>query len=130
MNYNIFMGMRLMKGFTLVELVITIVIVGILSLVAVPIYRNYVRRAMGSEASALLGAINNAEKIYFTENAGFYTVGLTSFDETLDIDARANKYFTSFFITYDSASNLCYAITNGNGGASGISATLITDLKD
>lgn len=119
-----------MRGFTLVELVITIVIVGILSLVAVPIYRNYVRKSMGTEASALLGAINNAEKIYLTENGSFYTTNLTSFDETLDIDARSNKYFTSFRIIYNSAENLCYAITEGTGGASGISATLITDLRD
>jgi prepilin-type N-terminal cleavage/methylation domain-containing protein len=34
------------KGFTLVELVIVIVIVGILSIVAVPIYRGYTRKSM------------------------------------------------------------------------------------
>ena len=117
-------------GFTLVELVIVIVIVGILSIVAVPIYRNYVRRAMGTEASSLLGAINSAEKIFLTENGTFYTTGLTSFDETLDVDARSNKYFTSFKITYNAAENLCYAVTEGVGQAEGISATLITDLKD
>ena len=121
---------KLVGAFTLVELVITIVIVGILSLVAVPIYRNYVRKAMGTEASALLGAINNAEKVYFTEHNSFYTTNLTSFDEVLDVDARGNKYFTSFYILYDSSEDLCYAITEGIGAASGISATLITDLKD
>ena len=121
---------KLIHGFTLVELVITIVIVGILSLVAVPIYRNYVRKSMGTEASALLGAINNAEKIYLTEYGMFYTTNLKAFDEILDVDARSNKYFTSFRIIYNATDDLCYAITEGNGGASGISATLITDLKD
>ena len=41
------------KGFTLVELVIVIVIVGILSIVAVPIYRGYTRKAMATEGKAL-----------------------------------------------------------------------------
>lgn len=122
--------LRLKKGFTLVEIVITIVIVGILSLVSVPIYRNYVRKAMGTEATALLGAINLSEKAYLAENGSFYTTSETSVDSFLDVDARTNKYFTSFSITYNSSDNLIYATTEGNGGASGISATLITDLRD
>ncbi len=120
----------LINGFTLLELVVTIIIVGILSIVAVPIYRHYVRRAMGTEASALLGTINTAEKIYFTEHGNFYTTDLTSFDTTLNVDARNNKYFTSFSITYNASEDLCYAITEGIGEATGISATLITDIKD
>lgn len=121
---------ELSRGFTMVELIIVIVIVAILSIVAVPVYRSYVRRAMTTEASALLGAINKAQKIYFAEYGGFYTTPLTSFDEILDVDARANKYFTSFFIVYNPIEDLCYAVTTGNGAASGISGTLITDLKD
>lgn len=120
----------LINGFTLLELVVTIIIVGILSIVAVPIYRHYVRKAMGSEASALLGTINTAEKIYFAEHGNFYTTDLTSFDTTLNVDARNNKYFTSFSITYNASEDLCYAITQGIGEATGISATLITDIKD
>ena len=61
--------MRKTKGFTLVELVIVIVIVGILSIVAVPIYRGYTRKAMATEGKALLGAIQTAQKIYFAETA-------------------------------------------------------------
>ena len=58
-----------MKGFTLVELVIVIIIVGILSIVAVPIYRSYFRRAMTTEGKALLGVIQLSERAYFAENA-------------------------------------------------------------
>ena len=56
--------MKKSKGFTLVELIIVIVIVGILSIVTVPIYRGYTKKAIATEAKALLGSIATAEKVY------------------------------------------------------------------
>ncbi|MCH8957152.1 prepilin-type N-terminal cleavage/methylation domain-containing protein, partial [candidate division KSB1 bacterium] len=38
------------RGFTLVELMITIVIVGVLATVAIPLYQANVKRAKGSES--------------------------------------------------------------------------------
>ena len=118
--------MRKAKGFTLVELVIVIVIVGILSIVAVPLYRGYTRKAMATEGKSLLGSIQTSEKVYFTEYAAFKGTTLTAFDSSLDVDARSNKYFTSFAITAaGSGSGATFkAITSGNGGASGISLTI------
>lgn len=118
--------MRKTKGFTLVELVIVIVIVGILSIVAVPIYRGYTRKAMATEGKALLGAIQTAQKIYFAENAFFATQNATAFSSSLDVDARSNKYFTSFTITPTNGgtSPSFTASTTGVNGASGISLTM------
>ena len=120
--------MRKTKGFTLVELVIVIVIVGILSIVAVPIYRGYTRKAMATEGKALLGAIQTAQKIYFAENAFFAAQTATAFASDLDVDARSNKYFTAFAIsvTNRGTSPSFTASTTGTAtsGASGISLTL------
>jgi len=119
--------MKRAKGFTLVELVIVIVIVGILSIVAVPIYRGYTRKAMGTEAKSLLGSIQTAQKVYYAENSTFKTVDLTDFDEELDVDARSNKYFTGFEVEVAEGENLSFtAKTSGNkgGAAEGISMTL------
>ena len=58
-------------GFTLVELVITIAIVIILSVVSVPLYRGYVDKAKLSEGYALLGQILSAQKAYFSEYGNF-----------------------------------------------------------
>lgn len=55
------------KGFTLVELVIVIVIVGILSLISIPIYQRYVERARLTEAISILRAIADANTMYFLE---------------------------------------------------------------
>ena len=121
--------MKKAKGFTLVELVIVIVIVGILSIVAVPIYRGYTRKAMGTEAKSLLGSIQTAQKVYYAENSTFKTVtNVTDFDEELDVDARSNKYFTGFKVSVNgSGDTLSFtAETSGktDGAASGISMTL------
>ena len=90
------------KGFTLVELVIVIIIVGILSIVAVPIYKNYTDRAKETEGKALLGSIQTAQKVYFAENNIFYGVGVTAASSNtaeLAVDARGNKYYRWYKIT-------------------------------
>ncbi len=90
-------------AFTLVELVITIAIVIILSVISVPIYRGYVDKAKWSEGYALAGLILSAQKAYYSEYGYFLreqesgSRGIwTSFDTVLGVDARGNKYFTCF----------------------------------
>ena len=92
------------KGFTLVELVIVIVIVGILSVISVPIYRGYVEKAKMTEGNVLLSAIAKAEFAYHVQNGAFRTVYTTDRDSVLDIDASSNKYFKLFFVeTYNNS---------------------------
>ena len=108
---------RKLKGFTLVELVITIAIVIILSVVSVPIYRGYVNKAKMAEGYALLGTILSAQKAYYSQYGSFLrdtqasTKGgkyYTTNEEVLGIDARGNKYFTLFSIGFSGASEILY----------------------
>jgi type IV pilus assembly protein PilA len=46
-----------MKGFTLIELIITVAIVGILASIAIPSYQNFVARAQTAEALGLLSGL-------------------------------------------------------------------------
>ena len=87
------------KGFTLVELVITIAIVLILSVVSVPIYRGYINKAKWAEAYALSGTILSAQKAYYSEHGNFLVKYIvTSYSTELGVDARGNKYFTWFYV--------------------------------
>ena len=49
--------MNAQKGFTLIELMIVVAIIGILAAIAIPAYQNYIARAQATEGVALLGGL-------------------------------------------------------------------------
>ncbi|WP_372519880.1 prepilin-type N-terminal cleavage/methylation domain-containing protein [Candidatus Ruminimicrobiellum ovillum] len=84
------------KGFTLVELVIVIVIVGILSVISVPIYRGYVDKAKFTEGHILVNAIAKAELAFHVKN-DYFCDDYGGKGEYLDVDSRGNKYFRDWY---------------------------------
>ncbi len=71
--------MNTQKGFTLIELMIVIAIIGILAAIAIPQYQNYIARSQFSEPLTLLNGVQDAaqEKIdtgtAFEESTGIPT---------------------------------------------------------
>jgi prepilin-type N-terminal cleavage/methylation domain-containing protein len=110
------------KGFTLVELMIVVIIVGILAAIAVPLYRSNVKRSMASEGAALLGSVRTAERVYYSEN-GKYTDDKTK----LSVDTTGNKYFVDYTVTLTGGGTGFIATTTGTGAAEGITVTIDQD---
>jgi prepilin-type N-terminal cleavage/methylation domain-containing protein len=61
-------------GFTLVELMITVAIIGVLALLATVGYSRWIRTAKTAEATAMLGAIKSAEETWRAEHLNYKDV--------------------------------------------------------
>ncbi|CAO1663712.1 pilin [Vreelandella indica] len=58
-------------GFTLIELMIVVAIIGVLASIAVPQYQNYVGRAQATEAFTATAGLRTDIGLYFSENGNF-----------------------------------------------------------
>lgn len=118
--------MRGKKGFTLVELIIVVVIVGILASAAIPMMRANIERARKSEAIAALGAIRTAERLFASQNINhsYAVVAQGNFRSTdLAVNPLADyiadtdldgHYFSAECYSVLAAGNVFVAVANGS----------------
>lgn len=86
------------RGFTLIEVMITVAIVGILAAIAYPSYQSYILRSHRSEGMALLSEAAARMERYYAQNSTYATatlskLGLTSTANATTVNS-ANGYYS------------------------------------
>lgn len=107
------------KGFTLIELMVVILIVGILAAASIPLMRGRIDSAKWSEANAMAGTIRSAARVYYAE---YGTIATTTSMTDLGFDTGDldGTYFSS----------AAFAITNaGTDGNVEVTVTAANSTK-
>ncbi|MCL2390057.1 MAG: prepilin-type N-terminal cleavage/methylation domain-containing protein [Endomicrobia bacterium] len=108
-------------GFTLVELIIVIVIVGILSVIGGTLYSRHVRNAKLEEGRQVVREVASAMEIWKERTGDWWPVGATgaiatdSQNDDLGIDLRRNKNYRSFKLSGNSAGATKFTVTASGG---------------
>jgi len=124
--------MKVQKGFTLIELMIVVAIIGILAAIAIPAYQDYTARAQMSEAVTLTDGLKTKVSEVFaqTGTCPANSVAATATANGLDLDTTVNGKYVSKVTTAGTAaaSGGCTitATMKSSGVASGIASTTLT----
>jgi type IV pilus assembly protein PilE len=94
------------RGFTLIELMIAVVVLGILAAVALPSYFDSVRKGRRAEAVAALTLVQQAQERWRSNNAS-YTTDLSAAGLNLPAASSGGLYA----IAVDAATNTGYTVT-------------------
>jgi prepilin-type N-terminal cleavage/methylation domain-containing protein len=102
------------RGFTLIELMIVVTVIGVLAALAIPAYRGYLQQARLAEAKPYLLDIASKQRSYKTRN-GVYCCSGSTLDESvlasgLNVDPASTGNFCFMVICRDAS--LCGSTTS------------------
>lgn len=112
-------NLRKSAGFTLIELMITVAVIGILAAVAIPAYSDYVTRGKIPEATSALASMRIRLEQYYQDNRNY---GSTAALCGVAVPGGQNFSYTCTW--GDTASNQSYLIT-----ATGVASAGMTDFS-
>lgn len=120
--------MNAQKGFTLIELMIVIAIIGILAAIALPAYQDYTARAQASEGFTATSGLQSdigtftADQGHLPTTADLATGGKA---ESLQTQAKAleGKYFTANTVAISDGGVITIPFSSGTNAGKGMSLT-------
>ncbi|SYZ74171.1 Fimbrial protein pilA [Candidatus Zixiibacteriota bacterium] len=104
------------RGFTLIELMIVVVIIGILAALAIPRFMAATTKSKQSEAKGILKQIYTMENTYRQQNSAYWGQGTTA-------SAAATNAFATIGVEIMASALYSYTITTANGTQLLVTAT-------
>ena len=101
------MRKSIQKGFTLIELMIVIAIIGILAAIAIPAYQDYTIRSQASEGITLASSVQIAVADYYAQN-GTWPTAMTGGGTALNYTAAPTGNYVTGIATTGGAITVTY----------------------
>ena len=92
------------RGFTLIELMIVVAIIGVLAAVAIPKYQNYVAKSKQVEADEIFSAIYTSEILYQSQYGTY-----AGSEAAMGIDMTGRRYYS--VATFTNVTDFTYTAT-------------------
>ena len=121
--------LRNQRGFTLTEIMIVVAIIGFLSMIAVPSYRDHVRKARRVAAGAALVDAAQALERYMTRNGRYSDALPNTTCGVAPVDPAGGKYLLSCATSADGLTYLLQAVPQGSQVVAGDSCSVTLELR-